>query len=252
MPWYRAGTVAVALNSTAVIGTGTLFAGNCRVGDAFIGPDGLQYEVTGLSSNTAISIAPPYRSSSVSAGAYALMPVQGYVKDSADQLRQIVNQWGATLAGLGTVSTQNVVPVTMGGTGGTTQAAARSGLGLGSAAVAAIGYDDGNVANAYSVGRTRTSVAQSWLTNAVHGLDPNLYPPGSPGMPSGGTGYWYKQILRHSDGSNRLTIAWPYGLDGNTGTIKLQSIYNGATTPWIELYHTGNTTRAADGTLKAI
>ncbi|WP_218168934.1 hypothetical protein [Pseudomonas sp. E6002] len=252
MPWYRAGTVAVALNSSTVTGTGTSFSANGRVGDAWTGPDGRWYEVTNIASNTVLTISPNYLGATVSAGTYAMAPMQGYVKDSADQLRQIVNQWGATLAGLGTVSTQNVVPVAMGGTGGTSQATARAGLGLGSAAVAAIGYADGNVADAYATGRTRTSVVQSWLTNAVHGLDPNLYPPGSPGMPSGGTGYFYKQIFRHSDGSNRLTVAWPYGLAGNSGTIKFQSIYDGAVTPWIEIYHTGNTTRAADGTLKAI
>ncbi|MCF5691172.1 hypothetical protein GIV23_12665 [Pseudomonas sp. PA-1-2A] len=252
MPWYRTGTVSLTLNSNAVVGSGTAFLANSRVGDAFIGPDGGQYEVTNIASNTSLSITPNYRSASNGAGAYALMPVQGYTKDLADQARAMIQQWGATLAGLGTVSTQNTVPVTMGGTGGTTPAAARNNLGLGTAAVASIGYADGNVADAYATGRTRTSVVQSWLTNAVHGLDPNLYPPGSPGMPSGGTGYFYKQIFRHSDGSNRLTVAWPYGLAGNSGTIKFQSIYDGATTPWIELYHTGNTTRAADGTLKAI
>ena len=60
----------------------------------------------------------------------------GYVKESADRLRQIVEQWGSTLAGLGTVSTENVVPVAKGGTGGTTPAAARTGLELKSAAMA--------------------------------------------------------------------------------------------------------------------
>ena len=138
MPWYRAGTVAVTLNSNAVIGSNTAFMANCRVGDAFIGPDGAQYEVTNIASNTALSITPNYRSASTGAGAYALMPVQGYTKDLADQARTMIQQWGSTLAGLGAVSIENVVPVTKGGTGGTTQAAARNGLGLGTAAVAAI------------------------------------------------------------------------------------------------------------------
>lgn len=138
MPWYRAGTVAVTLNSNAVIGSNTAFMANCRVGDAFIGPDGAQYEVTNIASNTALSITPNYRSASTGAGAYALMPVQGYTKDLADQARTMIQQWGSTLAGLGAVSIENVVPVTKGGTGGQTQAAARNGLGLGSASVAAL------------------------------------------------------------------------------------------------------------------
>ena len=249
--WFSEGTVNVTNGNAVVTGVGTKFS-NCRSGDMFVGPDNGIYQVINPSSDTSISISPPYRGATAAGAAYGVVPVNGYPKALADAVNLMVQQWGATLAGLGTVSTQNIVPVTMGGTGGNNQATARNGLGLGTAAVAAIGYADGNVADAYATGRTRTSVVQSWLTNAVHGLDPNLYPPGSPSMPSGGTGYWYKQIFRHSDGSNRLTVAWPYGLAGNSGTIKFQSIYDGATTPWLELYHTGNTTRAADGTLKAI
>jgi hypothetical protein len=143
------------------------------------------------------------------------------------------------------------LPVSKGGTGGTTQAAAQSGLGLGNAAVAAIGYENGNVADSYMAGRTRDSTAQSWYTNVGHGLDPNLYKPGSAGMPTGGTGYWYKYVFRHADTSNRLTIAWPYGTPGGSGTVKFQSIYDGSPTPWIELYHTGNTTRGSGGALSA-
>lgn len=107
------------------------------------------------------------------------------------------------------------------------------------------------MADSYMAGRTRTSIVQSWYTNVGHGLDPNLYPPGAAGMPTGGTGYWYKYVFRHADTSNRLTIAWPYGLSGNSGTVKFQSIYDGNPTPWIEFYHTGNTTRGSGGVLSA-
>ncbi len=136
MPWYRAGTVSVTLNSNAVIGTGTAFVANSRVGDAFLGPDGGWYEVTNIASDSAMSIAPNYRGATNAAGVYALTPVQGYTKDLADQARAMIQQWGSTLAGLGTVSTENVVPVTKGGTGGNTAALARSGLGLKTGAVA--------------------------------------------------------------------------------------------------------------------
>lgn len=136
MPWYRAGTVSVTLNSNAVIGTGTAFIANSRVGDAFLGPDGGWYEITNIASDTALSIAPNYRSASNGAGAYALTPVQGYTKDLADQVRTMIQQWGTTLAGLGAVSTENVVPIAKGGTGATTKAAARSALELKTGALA--------------------------------------------------------------------------------------------------------------------
>jgi len=138
MPWYRSGTVAVTSGGTTVTGTGTAFAANARVGDAFQGPDGRWYEVSNIASTTVLSILPAYQGTTASGGVYALAPMQGYVKESADRLRQLVDQWGATLAGLGTVSVENVVPVAKGGTGGTTQPLARAGLGLGAAAVAAI------------------------------------------------------------------------------------------------------------------
>lgn len=137
MPWYKTGTVTVVQNSTTVTGSGTAFIANGRVGDAFRGPDGEWYEVINIASDTALSIAPEYRGSSAS-GPYALAPMQGYVKDSADQLRTIVNQYGAKLAGLGATANFDVLPVSRGGTSSTTPAAARAALELGSAASATL------------------------------------------------------------------------------------------------------------------
>lgn len=130
MPWYKTGTVFVALNSNAVTGSGTAFIVNCRVGDAFRGPDGRWYEVTNVVSNTAISIDPPYIGATASGGSYALAPMQGYVKDSADALRAIVTTYGAQLAALKTTGNYDILPITKGGTGGTTQAEAQTALGL--------------------------------------------------------------------------------------------------------------------------
>ncbi|WP_198554889.1 phage tail protein [Pseudomonas monteilii] len=138
MPWYRTGTVAITAGQTTVTGTGTNFSANARVGDALLGPDGNWYEVTNIASGTVLSILPAYKGATVAGGTYAIAPVQGYTKTLADKFNDIANTWGSTLAGLGSVSTENVVPVAKGGTGGTTQAAARSGLGLKSAAVADI------------------------------------------------------------------------------------------------------------------
>ncbi|MNJ49711.1 hypothetical protein D3C77_449570 [compost metagenome] len=76
-----------------------------------------------------LSIFPAYQGSTVANGSYGLAPMQGYVKESADRLRQFVDQFGATLAGLGSVSVEDVVPVAKGGTGGKTQAEARAGIG---------------------------------------------------------------------------------------------------------------------------
>jgi hypothetical protein len=52
-----------------------------------------------------MSISPNYQGVTNAAGVYALAPMQGYVKDSADALRALVNQFGGVLAVLGTVPT---------------------------------------------------------------------------------------------------------------------------------------------------
>lgn len=106
MTWYKTGTVSVVQNSNAVIGTSTAFIANSRVGDAFRGPDGGWYEVTNIASDTALSISPNYQGATNASGAYALAPMQGYVKDSADALRALVNQFGGVLAVLGETPTQ--------------------------------------------------------------------------------------------------------------------------------------------------
>lgn len=130
MPWYKAGTVSVAQNSNAVTGSNTSFIANSRVGDAFLGPDGRWYEVTNIASDTAMAISPNYLGSTTAAGTYALAPMQGYVKDSADALRALVNQFGAKLAALGTTGNYDILPLNKGGTGSTTAVGAATALGL--------------------------------------------------------------------------------------------------------------------------
>ncbi|WP_256590571.1 MULTISPECIES: phage tail protein [unclassified Pseudomonas] len=105
MPWYKTGTVSVVQNSNVVAGNNTAFISNSRTGDAFRGPDGRWYEVINLASDTSMSIYPSYQGVTDPAGTYALAPMQGYVKASADALRSLVNQYGGVMAVLGTVAT---------------------------------------------------------------------------------------------------------------------------------------------------
>ncbi|KPW36143.1 hypothetical protein ALO87_200071 [Pseudomonas syringae pv. apii] len=130
MPWYKTGTVSVTQNSNAVIGSGTAFIANSRVGDGFRGPDGGWYEVTNIASDTAMSISPNYQGATNGAGGYALAPLQGYVKESADRLRALVLQYGEKLAALGTTGNYDILPVAKGGTGATDSVSALTSLGM--------------------------------------------------------------------------------------------------------------------------
>ncbi|MBS3184557.1 phage tail protein [Pseudomonas sp. PCH44] len=118
MPWYRTGTVAITAGQNTVTGTGTSFSANARVGDAFQGPDGRWYEVTNIASGTVLSILPAYQGATVTGGTYGLAPMQGYVKDSADRLRQLIDQFGTIIAGLGTASTATLTTSTTDATTG--------------------------------------------------------------------------------------------------------------------------------------
>lgn len=154
MAWLRAGTVAVTSGSTTVTGAGTGFAANTRVGDAFIGPDGRQYELRNVASDTVISILPAYLGPTASGQPYAVMPVQGYQKLLADLVRDWTNQYGAKMAALGSTGNYDILPIVKGGTGGADQASARAGLGLGTAATANIttSSTDGTAGRVLKVG----------------------------------------------------------------------------------------------------
>lgn len=198
MPWYRVGTVAITAGQTTVTGTGTNFPANSRVGDAFQGPDGRWYEVTNIASATVISILPAYLGATVAAGIYGLAPMQGYVKESADRLRQLVDQFGATLSLLGGATTQpallqnigaagrglnsditalagltTALSIAQGGTGSKTAAEAKAALGVGDIGV---GQTWQNVTSSRALDTTYTNTtgrpiqiaAQAGPSSAMH------------------------------------------------------------------------------------
>jgi len=179
MPWYKSGTVSVTQNSNAVIGVGTAFIANSRVGDAFRGPDGGWYEVTNIASDTALSIAPNYLGATNTSGTYALAPMQGYVKDSADALRALVNQFGSKLAALGTTGNYEILPVEKGGTGSATAGDARSAL---SAAKSGVNSD---ITELSSLTKPITPQQGGVAESYIEGLLPVWYSANSIGIDTG-------------------------------------------------------------------
>lgn len=248
MGWYREGKVNVVVGQTSVTGVGTNFAANSLVGDAFIGPDGQWYEVINVPSPTTLSISPAYRSATVSNANYALMPVQGYQRDLAIVAGGIIQQWGATLAGLGPLASASTAPVANGGTGSSSASGARTNLGLGTAATANAGTAPGNVMPVgaggwLGVGAFLTNLGGSFQSCVLGGGSAtpggadvvlNLPWPGDPG--------WKAQLFMKVSENKLFYRSLKHDASGAlTGD-----------TPAVEIYHTGNTTRAQDGTLKAI
>lgn len=286
MPWYKTGTVNVQNNVATVTGTNTAFAANSRVGDAFRGPDGGWYEVVNIASDTVLSISPNYQGVTNAVGIYALTPMQGYVKDSADTLRALVNEFGNKLALLRTTGNYEVlpvakggtgssdsgaarlalglataqvdaVPVVNGGTGGTSPAAARAGLQLGTASTANIGSDAGSVMQVGSFGLG--SPFNPGLVRISNASNSEIYPTGfyrydglTVDKPTFGTGYG-SMIELSAIFSGGANYGGQIAVDYATAEMGFRSLSGSSGfSAWCKLYHTSNTTRAADGTLKAI
>ncbi|NCG69517.1 hypothetical protein GWK93_00555, partial [Vibrio parahaemolyticus] len=91
--WYNAGTVSATNGSTTITGSGTAFVANLRVGDGFLAPDGRLYLIQSIASDTQLSIARNYIGSNVSGSAdWWGVPVQGYVRDLADRVQQLISE----------------------------------------------------------------------------------------------------------------------------------------------------------------
>lgn len=101
MAWYRVGTVNVTNNSSTIIGVGTAWVEAAKPGETFLGPDGGLYEITGINSNTSLSINPAYKGPTSSAQNYALMPTQGYLRDLAAQAAALVASYASVRDGAG-------------------------------------------------------------------------------------------------------------------------------------------------------
>lgn len=236
--WFAEGTVTVANGNTVVTGSGTKFS-NSRPGDMFVGPDMGIYQVVNPASDTSVSISPAYRGVNAAGASYGIVPVNGYPKALADAVNQMVLQWGATLAGLGAVSTENVVPVAKGGTGSTTAAGARGALALGSSATLTAGSAPGNV---MLVGDVASPAA---TTINTYGNSFQTWSASTAGAPETSTqGTIINAGYNSPTYGSQILMSFSGRMYFRSGTY--QSAF------MREVYHTGNTTKAQDGTLKAI
>lgn len=254
--WFSEGTVSVTNGNATVTGVGTKFS-NCRSGDMFVGPDNGIYQVINPSSDTSVSISPAYRGATAAGASYGIVPVNGYPKALADAVNLLVQQWGATLAGLGSVSIENIVPIVKGGTGSNSVPAARIALGLGNAATATIGLNPGNVLGVGAFGNGVDYIAGLTLCTDISGSQVSKtgiyrYSSTTSGKPDFGSGFGALQQFSASyDGTYNYgaQLAVDYA---STELMMRRLTGSSGWSAWAKFYSTANTTRAADGTLKAI
>lgn len=101
MSWYRTGTVAVTNGSTTVIGTATAWVSNAQPRNGILLPDGRQYEIAEIVSNTQIILGRPYLGSTASGQNYDIVPNQGLTQQLAQQLTAFIADYGAAFLNAG-------------------------------------------------------------------------------------------------------------------------------------------------------
>lgn len=127
--WINTGTISISAGGTTVTGSGTSFlTGGTQKGDMFQAPDGREYEITNIISDTQLSIFKAYQGTNVTGSAnWDIIPTQGYVKSLVDEVREYVETTNTIVDEIDTTG----LSIAHGGTGATTASGARTNLGLG-------------------------------------------------------------------------------------------------------------------------
>lgn len=142
-------------------------------------------------------------------------------------------------------------PLTLaqGGTGGKSAVEARTALGLGSAATRNVGGAAGNLMEVGAFGVGNTSSPYSDSINRMEGGFSLMTPNTQYGV--GATGISYGSILTVPYSAGEFRAGQLFFGQAPEARLVLRS-GSFASAGFYVIYHSGNTTRAADGTLKAI
>ena len=98
MVWYADGSIQVEANGQVATGIGTAFLKNVRIGDGLtIAGSASMHEVTNIASDTQLTFSPPYAGAAGAGKQYRIAPIQGYVKEAADRLREVLREAGALI-----------------------------------------------------------------------------------------------------------------------------------------------------------
>lgn len=142
--------------------------------------------------------------------------------------------------------------ISQGGTGDKTAAGARTNLGLGNVATKNTGEGDNDVlaTGAFGVGSKNLPVISDLWDKSKGTRFCNVTPAtsGGPGMYGSGIRLSDRNIGSGSTPAAQQSFA---ALILSGKIIQFMSMADGNDSGWMQIYHTGNTTRASDGTLKA-
>lgn len=141
--------------------------------------------------------------------------------------------------------------ISQGGTGDKTPAGARTNLGLGSSATKDTGEGDNNVlvSGAFGLGSKNLPVIGDIWDKSQGTRFCNVTPAtsGGPGMYGSGIRLSDRNIGSGGTPAAQQSFA---ALILSGKVIQFMGMADGVDTGWMRIYHTGNTTRASDGTLK--
>jgi hypothetical protein len=282
-----AGTLTLTNNTDAVTGSGTAFNTELAAGDFIVVTvGGIPYTlpVKTVGSNTTLTLVSKFTGPTQAGAAWYAVPrvamnlvTAALVTQSAEAMRGLnydKQNWQQVFSSSGNITvrlpdgssftgpswlymvntvatkTNGAVPVSQGGTGGTTPEGARAGLELGSASTltAAASQTDSTVGRVIRVG--------DWGLGSTTGVNKNIYADQhvengfhqAPG--SSGSG-WFNQFAPMLVLARAGTQCAQIQIVPSTGLAGIRGKEGSTWTPWYTLYTTGNTTKASDGTIKA-
>lgn len=160
MSWYKTGTITVTNGSAAITGSGTLWTdvGTLNAGDILSAPDGKQYEILTLDSNTGITLASNYLGTSLSGQAYSIYPIGLLPSSLAQQVKATLSTANTALASAVRYDTAAM------GLTGTQQTNARTNIAALGTVDVGCGYLSKSVAGGVDVTLSATEAANQFIT----------------------------------------------------------------------------------------
>ena len=283
-----AGTITLTNNSTAVTGSGTAFPTELKANDflvAVVGGTTYTLGVKSVESATALTLATPYGGPTTGALAWTPIPNGTLVgitaQIAADTARAIrglnydKQNWQQVYSSSGNITVtlpdgstwtgpswkylsdnmatkvSGAVPLTQGGLGATDAAGGRNTLQLGNSATRNVGEGANTVLgmDSYGVGSLNLRVIGDIWDKSQGTRFCNVSPStsGGPGGYASGIRLSDRNIGSGSSAAGQQSFA-ALLLGGKV--MQFMGMADGVSTGWLTVYHTGNTTRASDGTLK--